>query len=289
MATNRAQRSPRCHRHQRSGWTPGTPGPGVVLAQHGGASQRTHTHRPGSVQGRPFVSRPTPGAVRSTRSRGPSVRSPSVGRFGVRRRRDAWAVKGSNLRTLGSASHLASPAGALAHVGHPSDDLAREGRQALTRPLGRFCSCHNCHSGLPDTMTADAETIRAGQDTTRDALCGRVRRRSFARRFASGAGVGIAGDGRQWSNPRRPEPVHRWHAEHPGRRTERASRYRLEFRRGDAGRAEDLGRQIDHGLVRRRRLLVRSRQASGLNALTVVPWAPNFAAFRRVSSNFERA
>jgi len=27
----------------------------------------------------------------------------------------------------------------------------------------------------------------------------------------------------------------------------------------------------------------------GLNAFTVVPWAPNLIALRRVSSNFERA
>lgn len=33
----------------------------------------------------------------------------------------------------------------------------------------------------------------------------------------------------------------------------------------------------------------QSPQASGLIALTVVPWAPNFTAFRRASSNFERA
>jgi len=30
-------------------------------------------------------------------------------------------------------------------------------------------------------------------------------------------------------------------------------------------------------------------QFAGLNAFVVVPWAPNLIAFRRVSSNFERA
>jgi hypothetical protein len=30
-------------------------------------------------------------------------------------------------------------------------------------------------------------------------------------------------------------------------------------------------------------------QLPGLNAFVVVPWAPNLIAFRRVSSNFERA
>lgn len=36
-------------------------------------------------------------------------------------------------------------------------------------------------------------------------------------------------------------------------------------------------------------LIVPAHRVAGLNAITVVPWAPNFAAFRRVSSNFERA
>jgi hypothetical protein len=36
------------------------------------------------------------------------------------------------------------------------------------------------------------------------------------------------------------------------------------------------------------REMAESLQPSGLTALTVLPWAPNFNALRRVSSNFER-
>jgi hypothetical protein len=67
---------------------------------------------------------------------------------------------------LDEAAHVDQGVGALAHMGHPGDDLAHEGRQALARPLGRLCGCHDRHPRLPDTMTADADTVRAGENAT---------------------------------------------------------------------------------------------------------------------------